>query len=90
MRIDNSTNPVNPKVPADAKATQASGHATGDVRGRSLTTVDPKSVDSLLALVSNSSEIRESVVNDIKAKVKNGEFLARQSAVETANAILDL
>ena len=90
MRIDNSTNPVNPKRPTDAKAPKASSETAGGVRGQSLTTVDPKSIDSLLALVSNSSEIRESVVNDIKTKVKNGEFLARQSAVETATAILDL
>ena len=92
MRIDHGANSIEPHVrtqqaEAAAKSSRASAEST---RGGSLTSVNVGSVESLLQLIVSSSEIRESVVNDIKAKIQSGEYLAKQSALETASSILDL
>lgn len=44
----------------------------------------------LIGNLTSAAGIRESVVNDIKAKVANGEYLTEQSADEAAKAILGL
>ena len=91
MRIDHGANSIKPHVtnrPAKAASGNAN-HVVGDTNG-SLSSIDVKSIDSLQKLVTNSGEIRESVVNDVKTKIQTGEYLAKQSAVETASAILNL
>jgi anti-sigma28 factor (negative regulator of flagellin synthesis) len=93
MRIENSANSIKPRLTqaqSTAAATPRANHAPGGDPARSLSAVDVKSIDNLLNLIASSSEIRESVVNDVKMKIQTGEYLAKQSAVETAGAILNL
>ncbi len=95
MRIDNSANSIKSRLAqaqtqSTAAASVRANHASGGDPSRSLSTVDVKSIDSLLKLVAGSSEIRESLVNEVKTKIQTGEYLAKQSAVETASAILNL
>lgn len=88
MRIDNGINSATPLAGKNlSKAAPKSGGAksAGQVGAAS-----SNSVDNLLKLVSDSTEIRESLVNDIKLKIQTGEYLAQQSAVETASSILNL
>ena len=92
MRIDNGGKPIRPHVPAEqTKPTRkAGGGVTGGGTADSLTSVNIGSLDNLLKSVAGSGEIRESVVNDIKLKIQTGEYLAKQSALETASSILNL
>lgn len=89
MRIDpnnsiqRSVNQRNPSVAPRSKP--VSGEAA-----TSVSAVDVKSLDALLKTLAASGEIRDSVVEDIKARIQTGEYLAKAAAYETASAILDL
>ena len=91
MRIDNGPQSAQPHIRDQANASSRNGvSADAGIRDRLLTSFDPKSAANLVQQVGSTTEIRESVVNDIKTKVQNGEYLQRQSAVDTASAILNL
>ena len=92
MRIDNGANGIESHVPAQATKSSArvNGQAAGGMRSGSLTSVNLNSIDTLLETVASSDAIRKSVVSDIKIKLQTGEYLAKQSALETAGAILNL
>jgi anti-sigma28 factor (negative regulator of flagellin synthesis) len=93
MRIENSAHSIKPRLTqaqSTASATPRANHASSGDPNRSLSTVDVKSLDNLLNVIASSNEVRESVVNDVKMKIQTGEYLAKQSAIETASAILNL
>lgn len=92
MRIDNGSNPIEPNSPPrqTQAASKVSGESVAGNRDGALTSVNVGSIDGLLQLIVNKSEIRESVVNEIKTKIQTGEYLAKQSALETASSILNL
>jgi anti-sigma28 factor (negative regulator of flagellin synthesis) len=90
MRIEPGKNSV-PTPAAKPVARPSTGSSpSGAVRGNAAAAVDTQSINVVLQLVTNTSEIRESVVNDIKAQIQNGEYLAKQDAYETASSILNL
>lgn len=92
MRIDHGANSIEPHVRSQqTQAASTSKQASaGSTRGGSLTSVNVGSVEGLLMQIVSSSEIRDSVINDIKTKIQSGEYLAKQSALETASSILNL
>lgn len=91
MRIENGGQPVRPRTQT-GDASQAQASSAGQSKGidGTSTTIDVKSIENLLALVSDSTKIRESVVAEVKTKIQNDEYLARADAVETARSILNL
>ena len=90
MRIDNGPNSIEPPPQQKQAASKPSGAAANGTRDGSLTSVNLDSIDGLLQRIVSSGEIRESVVNDIKMKIQSGEYLAKQSALQTASSILNL
>ncbi|TWU02156.1 hypothetical protein [Stieleria varia] len=90
MRIENSGSPIAPQQNAGKASQAASTNQSAASVGSSLTSIDVKSIESILALVADTSSIRDTVVADVKARIQTGEYLTKQSAVETANAILNL
>lgn len=90
MKIENGNNPIQPQGQY-ANANRAQGAKDGATRLEgSATSVDVTSVEGLLNLVSDATEVRKSLVAEVKLKIQAGEYLAQQSAVETARSILDL
>ncbi|QDT11879.1 flagellar biosynthesis anti-sigma factor FlgM [Planctomycetes bacterium K23_9] len=77
-----SSNQVASTKPAASRSTAGSTN--------SITSVDTQSIDAVLQLVSDGNAIRENVVNNIKAQIQNGEYLAKQDAYETASSILNI
>ena len=92
MRIDNGSNPIQPNLPPrqTQSAARADGTTAGNTPHDSLTSVNVNSIEGLLQLIVSSNEIRESVINDIKLKIQTGEYLAKESALQTASSILNL
>lgn len=91
MRIEKGPNAIEPRPPAQqnpAAIPRSGNSAPGNIQ-HTATTVDLKSMDSLLQVVADSSQIRESVVEDVKRRFQSGELLERQSAAGTARAILN-
>ena len=90
MRIEPAANSVKRpalKDVANTRSARPSAAASGEGSGA---TVDTQSINVVLKLITDASKIRESVVNDIKAQVQTGEYLAKQDAYETASSILNL
>jgi anti-sigma28 factor (negative regulator of flagellin synthesis) len=52
--------------------------------------IETGSIEGLTSLLSGGGEVRETLVAEIKLKIQAGEYLTQQSAVETADAILNL
>ena len=92
MRIDHGPNPIDPhSSPSQSQlAAQRATRSTQSSAGQTSTAIDLQSIDNLLKVLADSSEIRESVVNEVKLKIETGEFLVRQAAVDTASAILEM
>lgn len=91
MRIENGGNPVQPqRQPVEAPQPKEGGPVLPPPIDGELTAVEVQSLERLLGSVAASSQIRESVVAEVKSKLQNGDYLAKQIAVETARSILDL
>ena len=92
MRIDHGGNSIEPHIRTQQTqpARKSSSASAENAERSSLTSVDVGSVEGLLQLIVSSNEIRESVINDIKSQIQNGEYLAKQSALKTASSILNL
>lgn len=52
--------------------------------------IDTSSLEGLTKLLAGGSEVRETLVQEIKLKIQVGEYLTQKSAVDTADAILNL
>ncbi|MCR9294324.1 MAG: hypothetical protein NXI32_16520 [bacterium] len=89
MRIDKGPNAIEQlaSMQQRAAAHESVGKRALSKTESSQTTVDLKSVESLLGVVADSTQIRESVVADVKRRFQTGELLTRQAAEETARAI---
>lgn len=90
MRIEPGTNSVRPPHSNEIAKPAANPNGSVAIGGSPLTSVDTQSINGVLKLMTGASEIRESVVNDIKLKIQSGEYLAKQDAFETASSILNL
>ncbi len=92
MRIDNGGNPIQPNVPPQQtqSAPKADGTTVGSTPHDSLTSVNANSIEGLLQSIVSGNEIRESVINEIRLKIQTGEYLAKESALQTASSILNL
>ena len=74
--------------PAPISDAVAKNASTGSASTPSLSGVG--TLDGLLSLVSDTSEVRDNLVQEIKLKLQTGEYLTHKAAVETADAILNL
>ncbi len=90
MRIDNNHNPVSStakpnqvdSVPAAQAHLGSSGHAA--------TSIEVGRIEGLLQLIVSANEIRESLVQDARAKIQSGEYLTKAAAYQAAGDILNL
>ncbi|NND98991.1 MAG: flagellar biosynthesis anti-sigma factor FlgM [Pirellulaceae bacterium] len=92
MRIDSGPKSPTPHLPSQRThaASARTGQAAAGNPNQPLLSVDVKSIDSLMQTVAAATDVRDAVVSDIKMKIQTGEYLAKQSAYETASAILNL
>ena len=92
MKIPDGNNSLRPHFASQNSQTNvgkiANQKASGTV-GAS-TSIDTKSIGELTALLEGGAEVRESLVQEIKLKIQIGEYLTQKSAVDTADAILNL
>ncbi|QEG23355.1 hypothetical protein [Mariniblastus fucicola] len=92
MEINNGNNLLRPHIQSQqtqAKVGHVSSQAASGPEGAS-TSIDTSSVEMLNALLGGGSEVRESLVQEIKLKIEVGEYLTQKSAVDAADAILNL
>jgi anti-sigma28 factor (negative regulator of flagellin synthesis) len=92
MKINDSNKILRPHLQSQNSQTnvgKVSGQKVGGPSG-ALTSIETSSVESLYALMGNTAEVRDSLVQEIKLKVEAGEYLTQKAAVETADAILNL
>jgi anti-sigma28 factor (negative regulator of flagellin synthesis) len=92
MRIDPIGNPSSSSQGRlDPKSTPRSVGAAGPTTPvTSQTSVQLESVRELTRAVSESTDVRASVVEDVKQRLQSGELLSEQSATDTARSILNL
>ena len=90
MRIDNGAKSVEQQSQTQQTQSAKSIGESHGPRDGSLTSIDVGSIDGLLQLIVSSTEIRQSMINELKTKIQTGEYLAKQSALQTASSILNL
>ena len=90
MRIDGGSEQIKPpQIQAErSRPESGGGHATANATA--LPAWDVKSIQSLMQLFARTSEVREEVVDHVKAKIQTGKYLEKQAAYDAASAILDL
>ena len=92
MKIQDSNNLLRPHI--QSQQTQAKVGKVSSQRAsgphEASTSIDTNSIEALNTLLGNGAEVRESLVQEIKLKIQVGEYLTQKSAVETADAILNL
>lgn len=92
MRI----NPIGNSQPAqykrlDSQNTAQQGEAPSSTQTpASSTSIQLDSIRDLSQVLEQAADVRESVVEAVKLKMQNGEYLSKQAAVDTARSILDL
>ena len=92
MKIHDGNKFLTPHVQSQQSQTnvgKVSSRQVGGPAGTS-TSIDTSSIESLTALLEGGAEVRESLVQEIKLKIQVGEYLTQKSAVDTADAILNL
>ena len=67
--------------PTQASAAQSSTASTS---------IQLDSIRDLSQVLTQSADVRESVVEAVKLKIQSGEYLTKEAAVDTARSILDL
>ena len=75
----------------DSQSTAQSGEAPAPTQATmSSTSIQLDSIRDLSQVLEQSADVRESVVEAVKLKIQNGDYLTKQAAVDTARSILDL
>lgn len=92
MKIPDGNNLLRPHLhtqQTQANAGKVSNQQANGLDGAS-SSIDTNSIEALNTLLGNGAEVRESLVQEIKLKIQVGEYLTQKSAVETAEAVLNL
>lgn len=92
MRIENGGNSLQPHIQTNASklGSQQPNLASPSRVGSSSTSIDLTSQEDLLSQLVDPTEIREALVNELRFKIQQNEYLTQQAAVATADAILNL
>lgn len=92
MKIHDGNNLLRPHVQSQQSRTNVGNVSSQQVSGPegTSTSIETGSIEALSSLLENGSQVRESLVQEIKLKIQVGEYLTQKSAVETADAILNL
>ena len=90
--IHESGNVLRSRIQAQQFDRTANANAGGKPSGvsQAASSIETGSIEGLTSLLSGGGEVRETLVAEIKLKIQAGEYLTQQSAVETADAILNL
>lgn len=92
MKIHDGNNVLRPNLQSQQSRTnvgKVSSQQASGPEGAS-TSIETNSIEALTSLLEGGAEVRESLVQEIKLKIQVGEYLTQKSAVETADAILNL
>ena len=92
MKIHEGNNFLRPHLESQQSPTKAgnvSSQRASGTEGAS-TSIETNSIADLTALLEGGSDVRESLVQEIKLKIQVGEYLTQKAAVDTADAILNL
>lgn len=90
MRIDSGSNPIKPNlVPRDSVSSR-SGAGVPNTASFTGASVDVGQIEGLLQLIVSGNEISENLVNQVRAKIQNEDYVSKASAYEAADAILNL
>ena len=88
MRIDQSYSGVplpNRKPGRSVSGASSASHASS---GKSLESAERAESDSLLASLREIPEVRADVMEEVRQRLHRGDFLSREAAEQTAEAIL--
>jgi len=93
MKINNGNNIPRPHVQSQKSQPnvgKVSNQRASGLEGTSAS-VETSSIENLTALLEDGvSNVRDSLVQEIKLKIQTGEYLTQKAAVDTADAILNL
>ncbi len=92
MKINDGNHILRPHLQSQHSQTSIGNVSSQKASGPSgaSTSIDTSSIEALTALLGGGSEVRETLVQEIKLKIQVGEYLTQKSAVDTADAILNL
>jgi anti-sigma28 factor (negative regulator of flagellin synthesis) len=90
MKINESNPVLKPHIAVSNANGNASGSQQAARTSSELTTVSLSSTSELENLLSQSADVRDSLVADIKLRLAAGEFASDQAVYKTAESILNL
>lgn len=90
MKIHDGSHSLRPKIQPNSTPPKPEKSGNGGSAPIKQASVNTQSTENLLATIGDVSEIRETLVQEIKLKLQAGEYLTQKAAVETADAILNL